>query len=54
MQTVADMRGLGFKYIGKYADILCGLTLMEVNHIVRQAHIAGNLKIQAFHQFRFN
>ena len=23
-------------------------------HIVRQAHIAGNLKIQAFHQFRFN
>ena len=31
MQTVADMRGLGFKYIGKYADVLCGRTLMEVN-----------------------
>ena len=26
----------------------------EEVHIVRQAHIAGNLKIQAFHQFRFN
>ena len=31
MQAVADMRGLGFKYIGKYADVLCGRTLMEVN-----------------------
>ena len=29
MQTVADMRGLGLKYIGKYADVLC--VLMEVN-----------------------
>jgi hypothetical protein len=23
MQTVADMRGLGVKYRGKYADVLC-------------------------------
>jgi hypothetical protein len=31
MQMVADMRGIEFKYIAKYADILCGWPLMEVN-----------------------
>ena len=31
MQMVADMRGIEFKYIAKYADILCGRPLMEVN-----------------------
>ena len=28
MQTVADMRGVGVKNRGKFADVLCGRPLM--------------------------
>ena len=28
MQTVADISGVGVKYWGKYANVLCGQTLM--------------------------
>ena len=31
MQTVADMRGVGVKNRGKFADALCGRPLTKVN-----------------------
>ena len=34
MQTVADMRGVGVKNRGKFADVLCGRPLMESESVL--------------------
>ena len=34
MQTLADMRGVGVKNRGKYADVLCGRPLGKTHFIV--------------------
>ena len=39
MQTVADMRGVGVKNRGKFADVLCGRPLIGNDIVVFFGHI---------------
>ena len=58
MQMVADMRGVGVKNRGKFADVLCGRPLFQFTKkkstlpaLIRSAHL---LNVKKIAPYKFN